>query len=288
MQNTLVTVGDTKISTTQSKFGGSSMYFDGTGDYLTIPATPNLYIGTGNYTVESWIYMNNTTGNQMLFSFGNNNGYFFASGIPTYTVYSVANYTLGSTAVSATTWTHVAFVRNGTTLTCYLNGVSVGTYSSSSESVGSSSANSYVSFFQGSNYFNGYIDDLRITKGVARYTATFTPSTSANPDTPTYTTTVSSTTYITSFSTGSYVWVYNTSTSRWWSTQEPTQTYTLTPSLIEDQGTTSTGYIDFPYGSTAQRPGSPTLGYMRFNTDLGYIEYYSTASIWIQIPNQNT
>ena len=203
MQNTLITVGSAQISTSIVKYGSSSMKFNGSTDYLTIPTTPNLYIGTGTYTVEAWIYMNNTTGNQMLFTFGNNNGYFFASGIPTYTVFSVANYTLGSTAVSATTWTHVAFVRNGTTLTCYLNGVSVGTYSPSSESVGSSSANSYVSFYQGSNYFNGYIDDLRITKGVARYTATFTPPTSANPDTTSIT--VSTTTYTTSFTTSGQV-----------------------------------------------------------------------------------
>lgn len=87
---------------------------------------------------------------------------------------------------------------------------------------------------------------------------------------------------------GAETWTYSTATQRWWSTQEPSQQYTLTPSLIEDQATTSTGYIDFPYGTTAQRPQGPTPGYMRFNTDLGLMEYWNTAGTWVQIPAQNT
>jgi hypothetical protein len=292
MQNNLLTVGDAKISTTQSKFGGSSMYFDGTGDYLLIPSNPVFAFGSGDYTVECWIY-SQSTAQQVLFASGGtgaNNFYF--SFVPTSSFIGVGTqnvWILQATGLTLSTsvWYHVAASRSSGTLRLFLNGTQVASGADSTVWI-QGGYTAIGSNAQGTQYTNGYIDDLRITKGVARYTATFTPSTSANPDTPTYTTTVSSTTYITSFSTGSYVWVYNTSTSRWWSTQEPTQTYTLTPSLIEDQGTTSTGYIDFPYGSTAQRPGSPTLGYMRFNTDLGYIEYYSTASIWIQIPNQNT
>ena len=292
MQNNLLTVGDAKISTTQSKFGGSSMYFDGTGDYLLIPSNPVFAFGSGDYTVECWIY-SQSTAQQVLFASGGtgaNNFYF--SFVPTSSFIGVGTqnvWILQATGLTLSTsvWYHVAASRSSGTLRLFLNGTQVASGADSTVWI-QGGYTAIGSNAQGTQYTNGYIDDLRITKGVARYTATFTPSTSANPDTPTYTTTVSSTTYITSFTTGSYVWVYNTSTSRWWSTQEPTQTYTLTPSLIEDQGTTSTGYIDFPYGSTAQRPGSPTLGYMRFNTDLGYIEYYSTASIWIQIPNQNT
>jgi hypothetical protein len=95
-------------------------------------------------------------------------------------------------------------------------------------------------------------------------------------------------TFTTSTYLGTEIWTYNTATQRWFSTQEPSQQYTLTPSLIEDQATTSTGYIDFPYGTTVQRPQGPTPGYMRFNTDLGLMEYYNTSGIWVQIPTQNT
>jgi hypothetical protein len=87
---------------------------------------------------------------------------------------------------------------------------------------------------------------------------------------------------------GTEIWTFNTFTNRWWSTQEPTQQYLMTPSLIEDQATTSTGYIDFPYGSTAQRPASPSVGFMRFNTDLGLMEYWNLQGQWVQIPVQNT
>ena len=51
MQNNLTTVGDAKISTTQSKFGGSSIFFDGTGDYLFIPKTHSFLFGGGNFTI---------------------------------------------------------------------------------------------------------------------------------------------------------------------------------------------------------------------------------------------
>ncbi|MEI8142963.1 MAG: LamG domain-containing protein, partial [Chitinophagia bacterium] len=56
MMNNLETVGDAKISTTQSKFGGGSMAFDGTGDYLTQPSSQNFNFGTGNFTMEGWFY----------------------------------------------------------------------------------------------------------------------------------------------------------------------------------------------------------------------------------------
>jgi len=85
---------------------------------------------------------------------------------------------------------------------------------------------------------------------------------------------------------GTETWTWNTATQRWWSTSEPSQQYTIRPSLIEDQGTTATNYLDFPYGTTAQRPASPSIGYMRFNTDLGLMEYYNNLGAWIQIPQQ--
>jgi hypothetical protein len=54
--NNLETVGNAQISTTQSKFGGSSLYFDGTGDQLLGTTSPNLIFGTGDFTIEAWVY----------------------------------------------------------------------------------------------------------------------------------------------------------------------------------------------------------------------------------------
>ena len=62
--NNLETVGDAKISTAVSKFGGSSMFFDGTTDYLFTPHSPSIDIGGGDFTVECWIYSTNISGLQ--------------------------------------------------------------------------------------------------------------------------------------------------------------------------------------------------------------------------------
>jgi hypothetical protein len=193
-KNNLETVGNAQISTTQSKFGGSSMYFDGTGDWLLGPASQNLALGTGDFTVEAWIYVTTfttTTGFQAIFSnrnstttqasfdFGIRNSdkylYFYNRNTDVST-FSTA----GLSGVN--TWIHVAIARVGSTITFYINGTASGTVSVSTNSFGSNNV-----IYVGSNFnatpdiFNGYIDDLRVTKGVARYTTGFTPPTAAFP-----------------------------------------------------------------------------------------------------------
>jgi len=184
-KNDLETVGDAKISTAQSKFGGSSMYFDGTGDWLFIPASLQNRL-LGDFTIEFWMYaaspgtqqglvaINNTAssgsnGLGILIDTSNRIG-FFVAGNGTIT-YSTNN------AISSTTWTYVALVRSGSTNTLYVNGSSVAsntttpTWGTPAISVGRLyNDNTGVTF-------NGYIDDLRITRGFARYTANFTPPT---------------------------------------------------------------------------------------------------------------
>ena len=186
--------GDAKISTTQSKFGGASAYFDGSGDYLS---TPNLIsdFGTGNFTFESFVYLNNSNGNalfsyfnqvstsprilgyisttQVIFDFNLNGG-----GSGNYTV--IGNY-IGAT----NQWLHVAITRSANVVYLFANGVLLNSGSfpvninwNAPFKIGAfdTSAPAY------NLYFNGYIDDLRITKGVARYTSNFTPPTQAFPD----------------------------------------------------------------------------------------------------------
>ena len=195
-KNDLETLGDAKISTTQSKWGGSSMYFDGTGDYLKIPNSQNFNFGSGNFTVECWVYCTNTTPTQSIFATPANGSGFagllfeISSGntriVSSWTgSWDILNANTGS--ISANTWTHFAIVRNGGTLTVYKNGTS--TYTNSG--LGTSSlvfgttepaTISYGRINQGdARYFYGYINDFRITKGYARYTANFTPPTSAFP-----------------------------------------------------------------------------------------------------------
>jgi hypothetical protein len=201
MMNDLETVGNAQISTSVVKYGTGSMYFDGNGDNLAIPTSPNLNMGTGNFTVECWVYISSRTLNYPLI-FGNNNGGYSAGAIAltnsnsdsasyndkfVLSVYDIASPTLvASSTNSSNTWYHLALVRNGTSLVMYRDGTSVASTTISSGAVfdwGKLGSRIGGGNWDGAqSYFNGYIDDLRVTKGYARYTATFTAPTAALPD----------------------------------------------------------------------------------------------------------
>jgi len=190
MMNNMETVGDAKLSTAISKFGGSSMSFDGTGDYLTVPSTPNLAFG-GNFTVEAWLYLTSApTGANAMYvcDFRNGSTSNFGFGViassgntkPYMYVGSGPVTTICATSVSLNTWYHIAMVRSGSTVTYYLNGVSDGTMTTSF-SQGVTGMTIGARYTGATEYINGYIDDLRITKGYARYTTNFSVPTSAFP-----------------------------------------------------------------------------------------------------------
>jgi hypothetical protein len=192
MQNVLETVGDAKISTTQSKFGGSSMFFDGTGDYLTIPTSPNLQFGTGDFTLELWTYfISRSVGGSC---FINNYNNYAAGSLGIFAGHAGGNTSKyqvsyngssfpsiqSSISIIYNQWAHLALVRSGTTITLYINGVADGTITSASAALNGVGSTWFIGTAGDSiaNYYvNGYIDDLRITKGFARYTANFTPPT---------------------------------------------------------------------------------------------------------------
>lgn len=186
-KNVLETVADAQISTTQSKFGGASLYFDGNGDSLTAPNNQSVAFGTGNFTVEFWAYCLdtssnsrnifdtrsiNTSGNGMFFANSGTSSFAFGYGLSPYTLLTVGGRVNNQ-------WQHVAVVRSGSTITIYVDGVSQGTLSNSTNW---SDSNLRISGFvdtQSSIYaYYGYLDDFRITKGIARYTSNFTPQTS--------------------------------------------------------------------------------------------------------------
>ena len=191
MMTNLETVGDVKISTTQSKFGGSSMYFDGTGDYLITPANPVSNLGTGDFTIEMWVYLTNSEATTQTIMGGdlstqsastntiqiwyNNGG---SRNKISFNVYGNPRFD-SSSSVSINNWMHLAFTRSSGTFKMFINGTQ-----EASGSLPNNLSNNvfvvgrgYISFNQ--EYFHGYIDDLRVTKGVARYTSNFTAPTSA-------------------------------------------------------------------------------------------------------------
>ena len=183
LPKTITVNGNAAVSATQSKFGGSSIAFDGTGDKLTVASSSDFAFGTGDFTAEAWIYRATTTGAHCIFDFRSASA--TANGILLFTNNSIQYYVAGSTRISATTsgsasgWCHVALVRSSGTTSLYFNGTSVGSYvdpnsySTSTVTVGA--------YYNNVTYFNGYIDEARISN-TARYTATFTPTTTAFVD----------------------------------------------------------------------------------------------------------
>ena len=178
--------GTPVISTTQSKFGGSSAYFDGASSYLSIPTFAGLSFNIGDFTIEAWVYPTATTGNFGIYATSAGGGpvakfvVFLDSLSPNCHFYGLTNgnniYTKATSTVSINQWSHIAFVRSGTTWTWYINGIASGS-GTNSTAITFSTEPTYFGyggqeFF---NYFSGYIDDFRITKGISRYNANFTP-----------------------------------------------------------------------------------------------------------------
>lgn len=193
-KNVLETVGNVQISTTQSKFGGSSMYFDGTGDYLQVAPNPLFDLKTSDFTVEFWIYptsfgsatyplysqFNRSTTNAFAFEI-NTSGTVFVyvtnAGGAAWSIINAGN--IGTLTLN--TWNHVAFVRNGSAFRGYVNGTQGSLSTNSSNTIETFNGFNIGATGAGtSGYFTGYIDDFRISR-YARYTASFTAPTAAFP-----------------------------------------------------------------------------------------------------------
>jgi hypothetical protein len=161
-----------------------SVSFDGSGDALTVPAGTDFAYGTGDFTVESWVYQASSTGFQVLFAqtVGGTNYFVFASnsGVPTF--YSTlsgggnAGAAAGST-ISATTWNHIAVTRQSGTVRVFVNGIAGTSVTNTTNLTDTSYVPTIGAYTHGgfANGWNGYISNLRILKGTALYTANFTP-----------------------------------------------------------------------------------------------------------------
>ena len=186
--NNLETVGNAQIDTTTKKYGTGSMEFDGTGDWLIAPNTPDLQLGTGNFTIEFWVYLatGDTGSNRGLVAKGTSTtGFLVSLNTTEKVVFTFTTSTITSSgAITTNAWNHIAVVREGTgsnQTKIYIAGTNDGTGTVSTD------FNQTSVMYVGANRtagdpMKGFIDDLRITKGVARYTTTFTPPTAAFPN----------------------------------------------------------------------------------------------------------
>jgi hypothetical protein len=182
------TVGNAQVSTTQAKWGTTSMGFDGTGDWLVVPNRPELNIGTGDFTLECWINRTATAsgaGNaDVVISKGTNN-IVLSIAVNTskfdFGQYGVASLCTSTTAISNNTWYHVAVTRSGTTVRMFIDGTQEASTTSSANFTSTTNMLIGADVNNTNQRLNGYIQDLRITNGYARYTANFTAPTAAFP-----------------------------------------------------------------------------------------------------------
>ncbi|MGF6694747.1 hypothetical protein M2318_004836 [Metapseudomonas resinovorans] len=177
-------VGNAQLSTTSQKFGTACLLLDGNGDGVSTPTHVDFEFGSGDFTIEfffrpaaaasaivalfeRWnvygVYMNATADGRVYAGAQNS-----SSGNKS-VVEAVSTWTAG-------TWAHLAFVRSGSNLMLFKDGVLLGTatgFVGAIDAISEAPALGYDN--SGVRHFNGRIDEFRITKGVARYTVSFTP-----------------------------------------------------------------------------------------------------------------
>jgi hypothetical protein len=185
---TLTPVGTPKVKSMNpfQQNTGKSLYFDGTGDWLSIPTNPNMMLNTGDFTIEGWIYKNATSTTMCLVDLRNaassNIGISVLvqnTGLMRYVYGATGASVLASTTVIPEfQWVHIAVTRSSNTVKLFINGVQEATTVNDTTNYNVNAPCLVGSNIGNTSLMNGYIKDLRITKGVARYTATFTPPTS--------------------------------------------------------------------------------------------------------------
>ena len=178
------------LSTSEKQFGTASLLLNGTTQYIQSATSTDWEMGSGSFTYECWVRPAIAVVTRMeIFerwaTFGIGVQIMDTGFLRAFATNTTSGNVLvgpGATTVTHNTWHHVAFVRDGTTLRLFLDGVSQGT-ASFTGAIDTISETLSIGFDNaGSRYFNGNIDEVRITKGVARYTANFTPPNVAFPN----------------------------------------------------------------------------------------------------------
>lgn len=191
---TITAVGNAQLSTSNQKFGTACGLFDGSGDYITTAHTSDLLLATGDFTIEFWIRFSSTAAAvlighkagsssdlypwQFYMNASRNIGFrgFETGGA------SLAYNLLSASTVSANNWYHIAGTRSGSTFRLFIDGTQAASGTSSQTLRSNSTVMTWASYTNPLLGLNGRLDDIRITAGVARYTAAFTPPTEAFPD----------------------------------------------------------------------------------------------------------
>jgi len=176
--------GDAKLNTSVKKFGTASLSLDGTGDYLSVGSQPDFAYGTGDFTIELQYYPNNFSNFRVLFdqrtAAPDNTAYIDVTpaGAVRYIVASSSIVSTSTLTVSA--WNHIAVSRVSSTTRLFINGVLQASTLADTTNYAQKGVRIGGDYAGNAAYWvNGYIDELRITKGLGRYTTTFTAPTAA-------------------------------------------------------------------------------------------------------------
>jgi hypothetical protein len=193
--HTITEVADANVTADQSKWDGYSIVFDGTGDYLDCPADADFNLGTGDFTIEGWVKTTTaaTVGGYSIRLFqidgpttsttAGNLQVFLNNSTGALRLYEASLDSSGSTALTDNAWHHWAVSRVGTALKGFVDGVQeISITSSLNITANSATPRPRIgahSSTQGT--FTGYMDAIRVTKGVGRYTGNFVAPTAAFP-----------------------------------------------------------------------------------------------------------
>jgi hypothetical protein len=193
--------GNAQIDTAQSKFGGASGLFDGDSDYLTVPDSDDWYFGAGDFTIDGWVRFNDLTNVPAFIGQTQEDGEnfwwifkdpgassqisirFIIGGVTEAYYYQTSNW-----APNLNQWYHIAAVRSGTSILLFIDGVSsplTGQIPISTNDVGNVAASLHIGRGHPAGvayYLNGWLDEVRISKGIARWTSNFNVPTSAYAD----------------------------------------------------------------------------------------------------------
>ena len=185
--HTITVEADAQVDTAQKKFGTGSAYYTTTADGMTIPDSSDFAFGSGNFTIDFWARFDDKTVNssglfaQRVDTANRHYCFFDISGTLYWKILSSAGNLINVNVAFDPTlnqWYHFAFVRNGNNFNLYIDGTSV---------INTSSASAYPDFaadfligsITGTTRMNGWLDEIRISKGIARWKSDFTPPTKA-------------------------------------------------------------------------------------------------------------
>lgn len=178
--------GTPQIDTGQSKFGGASLQTDNPGsgnNYITTPDSADWDFGTGDFTVELHFRASQFPSSHTVLSHHTGVAIQFLSSTSVRFLCFGAVLGTFASSFSLNTWYHLAITRSGTSLRCFVDGVQIGSTVTDSTNITGNTAPMRLGSLDGSNQpFYGHIDEVRITKGFARYTANFTPPAAPYPD----------------------------------------------------------------------------------------------------------